>query len=527
MTITVQPTQEDIDNAVKNGTRLGFPKHVSLVNPEKDGKFRWRVSFKYKGARRELGVGAYPETSADLAMQRAMVIHAQVKLGLDPSEERKKAKQAHCDKNPEADASKYEIIHPMSFHAVALAWVAHREDEVGAETISIYKGRISNHLKPTIGHKLLSEITGEDLSAAFKAIRKKKDKKIYSYGSTVLRTAQMCGKIFNFGVARGYVKTNPCTSITDELPRSERRHFPAITNPAHLAKVLSKINAYHGTPVVAAALKLLPLLMVRPGNLRFALWSEFDLDLGFWIIPAEKMKASQRDKAERDPYIVPLSKQAVEILRELWKRTGTTGRVFPGQRCGAKFISGNTLNKALTTIGVCTKREQTGHGFRAVARTMLREQLLWDPDVIELQLDHVVKDDNGRAYNRTELIVERQRLMQAWGQYWEDLQHGRIAYVDPLANFTPITVSSARSATVKTPLIASASAIDISRPTSHPGAPGQFKASAANHGERPDWFKKIFNDLVENSGSCDPRLEEFLDLMVGESTHGKNACVYA
>jgi len=288
MTITVQPTQEDIDNAVKNGTRLGFPKHVSLVSPEKDGKFRWRVSFKYKGARRELGVGSYPETSADLAMQRAMVIHAQVKLGLDPSAERKKAKQAHCDKNPEADASKYEIIHPMSFHAVALAWIASRVDEVGAESIDAYNGRLFNHLKPTIGHKLLAEITGEDLADAFKAIRKKRDGKRYSYDDTVLRIAQMCRKVFNFGVARGYAKSNPCSLIIDELPTAKKRHFPAITNPAHLAKVLSKINAYHGTPVVTAALKLLPLLMVRPGNLRFALWSEFDLDLGFWIIPAEK-----------------------------------------------------------------------------------------------------------------------------------------------------------------------------------------------------------------------------------------------
>lgn len=450
MTITVRPSQKDIDIAIKNGTRLGFPGSLCLL-PHKEGKHCWRVSFEYLGARRQLGVGKYPETSADQATQRAQVIHAQVEAGLDPSAERKKAKKARGEQYAESDASKYEILHPKAFHSVAMAWVDAEERIVSEQYRKVQRGRIFNHLQPTLGHKLLEEVTAKDVYDTCLAIlRKRKDTdKKFKYVDTARRVAKMCSSIFDHGMVLGYASKNPCQLIIDKLPKAEKRHFPAITNPMHLAEILPRMNAYHGTPVVRAALRLLPFLMVRPGNLRNALWSEIDLDRGFWIIPAEKMKASQVDKETRDSYIVPLCKQAIQILRELYELTGASGRVFPGQR-GNEFISENTINKALAAIGVCTEKDLTGHGFRAVARTMIREQLGVNSDTIELQLDHIVKDANGRAYNRTELVLERQHMMGVWGNYLEDLLLGRIVYVDPLEGFTPITVSSRVSTASKT-----------------------------------------------------------------------------
>lgn len=447
MKITQMPTVHEISNAIKNGMRLGFPNRLFLIDPEKDGNFRWRVGFNYKGARRELGVGFYSDTSPDLAMQRACVIHAQVTAGLDPSSERKKARKNASDHCYDESARRFEVIHPQSFHSVAVRWVEDPLRNICEKTRKGDRGRIFNHLMPLLGTKLLAEIQAKDIYQVCESLIVKK--KIDTAG----RVAKLCSNVFNYANLLGYEVNNPCGVVIESIPKPRKKHFPALTNPAHLAEILPKIYAYNGTPVVSAALKLVAMLMVRPGSLRMAEWNEFDLSRGLWLIPATKMKSLQDDKVSREPHVVPLPWQAVDILRELYILTGRSGRVFSGQAKRNKFISDGTINKALRSVGVSTKFQQTGHGFRAVARTMLREQLGFAAELIELQLDHAVKDANGRAYNRAELIRERQRMMQEWADYLDGLRLGKVEYDDPLAGFTPITVSGSISINSRFPEI--------------------------------------------------------------------------
>lgn len=189
------------------------------------------------------------------------------------------------------------------------------------------------------------------------------------------------------------------------------KHFAAITEPVKLAELLRAIQAYKGGPIVRAALQLAPLLFQRPGELRGAAWAEVDLDSALWTIPAARMKRGKDGKENGDPHLVPLSTQAVKVLRELHPLTGHGALVFPGERSHSRPVSENSVRTALITMGY-TPEIQTWHGFRATARTMLAERLDVDPLVIEAQLAHAVKDANGRAYNRTQYLAHRTRMMQ-------------------------------------------------------------------------------------------------------------------
>jgi integrase len=199
------------------------------------------------------------------------------------------------------------------------------------------------------------------------------------------------------------------------------KHFPAITEPARFGALLRAMDHYAATPVVRAALKLAPMLLLRPGELRFAEWSEIDLDGALWTVPSMRMKRELRQKLHGAPHLVPLSRQAVAVLRALQALTGHAKMVFRGERHHDRAMSENTINAALRAMGFSAD-EVTGHGFRATARTMLHERLGFDPDVIEAQLAHAVRDTLGRAYNRTEFVEQRRKMMQAWADYLDKLR---------------------------------------------------------------------------------------------------------
>ncbi|WP_238945204.1 tyrosine-type recombinase/integrase [Allofranklinella schreckenbergeri] len=202
------------------------------------------------------------------------------------------------------------------------------------------------------------------------------------------------------------------------------KHFAAITDPAQLSELLRAIKGYKkGGPVVRAALQLAPLLFQRPGELRGAAWAEIDLDAALWTIPPARMKRTKHGKENGHPHLVPLPAQAVEILRALKPYTEATGLVFPGERQRSKPISENSVRTALIAMDY-NPDIQTWHGFRATARTMLAEQLEFDPLLIKAQLAHAVKDANGRAYNRTQYLAQRQHMMQAWADYLDRLAAG-------------------------------------------------------------------------------------------------------
>ena len=222
--------------------------------------------------------------------------------------------------------------------------------------------------------------------------------------------------MFRFAVATGRAQRDPAQDLRGALAANVTKHLAAITDPKEVAKLLQAIDSFRGTPAVAAALKLSPLLFVRPGELRHMEWAEINWDEARWEISAEKMKM-------RQPHIVPLSTQAIAILRELEPITGRSKYVFPSARGASRPLSENGVRVALRTMGF-TNEQMTPHGFRAMARTILDEVLGYRVDWIEHQLAHAVKDANGRAYNRTSHLRDRKKMMQGWADYLDALKTG-------------------------------------------------------------------------------------------------------
>ncbi|MGH6885504.1 MAG: tyrosine-type recombinase/integrase, partial [Geminicoccales bacterium] len=230
---------------------------------------------------------------------------------------------------------------------------------------------------------------------------------------TAHRVLQNCGQVFRFAVATGRAVRDPAADLRGALVTVRGSHFASITEPKAIGALLRAIGGYQGTHIVRCALRLAPLTFVRPGELRAAEWPEFDLDAAEWRIPAERMKM-------RAIHLVPLSAQAVGILRELRPLTGTGRYVFPGERTPTRPMSENTVNAALRRLGY-SKDEMTGHGFRSMASTLLNEQG-WHRDAIERQLAHGERDAVRAAYNYAEHLPERRRMMQAWADYLDGLK---------------------------------------------------------------------------------------------------------
>jgi integrase len=240
---------------------------------------------------------------------------------------------------------------------------------------------------------------------------------------TAHRALEHCSQVFTCAVATGRLLSNPARELKSALKRPDPKHFPAITDPKRLGELLRACDHYAATPVVRAALKLAPLRLLRPGELRFGEWSEIDLEGALWTVPAIRMKRERREKLHGAPHLVPLPRQAVEALRELLPLTGHGKMVFRGERHHERAMSENTINAALRAMGFSAD-EVTGHGFRATARAMLHERLGYSPDVIEAQLAHSVRDSLGRAYNRTEFVEQRRLMLQAWADYLDQLRRG-------------------------------------------------------------------------------------------------------
>ena len=432
MLTKIMPTAAVIEQSMRSATRMGFGGGLYLLCGKKTGQHYWRLDYTFDGKRLTLSLGVFPGVSPERASQLAIANLALAKHGTNPLDLRKATRRDPDETCLQWKLRKYEVLHPASFQSVAKKWLYSPELSWSGKYREVIQGRIDNHLLPAIGHKLLREITAKDVYELCSELVNKGER------DTARRVCGICEQVFNHGIVLTHAEVNPCPLVLSKLPKAKTKHFAAITQPNELANLLRKIHGYHGTFIVVCALKLLTLLMVRPGNLRMARWDQFDLDRGWWLIPSAAMKGTKEQKQNPEPHVVPLSKQAVEILRALYAATGQTGVVFPGRRVG-RFISENTLNKALKIMGFSTSNEITGHGFRAVGRTLIPQELKWDSSLAELQLDHTVKDANGRAYNRTHMLEQRKEMMQQWADYLEGLRLGEIVYDDPLGGFTPIT----------------------------------------------------------------------------------------
>jgi integrase len=349
----------------------------------------WRLKFRFAGKEKLLSLGAYPEVSLADARIKRDEARKQLHDGVDPGEVRKAVKRARASSAAN------------SFEAIAREWHTKFADTWAPSHADRVLRLLERDVLPWIGHRPIAEITPPELLSVLRRIE----------GRGALETAHRArvytGVVFRYAVHTGRADRDPTTDLRGALPAKKNGHFAAVTDPKQLGDLLRTIDAYKGSPVVGAALKLAPLVFVRPGELRSMRWTDVDLDKGEWAFTVPKTKTD---------HIVPLAPQAVAVLRDLRPLTGACAFVFPGGRTNTRPMSDNAILAALRRLGV-PKETASGHGFRATARTILDEVLGYPPHLLEHQLAHSVRDPLGRSYNRTTHLPQRRKMMAEWADY--------------------------------------------------------------------------------------------------------------
>lgn len=370
-----------------------------LVNT--DGGKYWRMDYRFNDKRKTLAFGKYPDISLGGARKRRQEAKALLQQGIDPGENKKAQKASR----KEAAANSFEVI--------ALEWFAKQKSSWVASHASRVIARLQTDVFPWIGTRPIAGITAPEYLAVFRRIEDR------GAIETAHRVKSICGQVHRYAVATGRADSDPTGALKGALAPVNSGHFAAVTDPKQAVQLLRMIDSYTGTFPVACALKIAPYVFVRPGELRKAKWADIDLDAAEWRYLVTKTQTQ---------HIVPLARQVIAILKELHPLTGNSPYVFPSARTGERPMSDNAILAALRRMGI-PKEEMTGHGFRAMARTILDEVLGFRPDLIEHQLAHAVRDPNGRAYNRTAHLPERKWMMQAWADYLDSLKAGKVLYL--------------------------------------------------------------------------------------------------
>lgn len=365
-----------------------------LVQPN-GGKW-WRFRYRFDGKEKLLSLGTYPDVPLRLARERRDEARRALARGIDPGAKRKAAKELRAERG----ANSFELIAREWFAGKAPGWAKGHSEKVIR--------RLERDVFPWVGERPIGEIGAPELLTVARRIE--------SRGAldTAHRALQNCGQVFRYAVTTGKAKYDPTVDLFDALIPATTGHFAAVTDPLKVGAILRKMDEVHAGFVVKCALRLMPLLFVRPVELRMAEWEQIDLERAEWQFQAAK---------KGPDHLVPLALQAVAILRDLYALTGRGRYVFPG-RDQKKPMSSGAVNVALRRAGIDTRGEQTGHGFRAMARTLLHERLGIAPEVIEHQLAHRVPDALGTAYNRTRFIDQRREMMQQWADYLDRLRDG-------------------------------------------------------------------------------------------------------
>lgn len=363
------------------------------------GSKLWRFDYRFLNKRKTIALGAFPDVS--LIQAREKRDNARKLLANDPSidpSEHKKAQTASKLSNAE-----------NSFEVVAREWwQSHMKNKAESHKEKVIR-RFELYLFPWIGNKPISSISAPQMLEVVKRIEK------LNKLETAHRTLQTAGQVFRYAVQTGRADRDVTADLKGALPASTVKHMAAFTEPQQVAELLRAIDAFNGTFTVQCALKLSPLVFTRPSELRQAKWKDIDLNNGLWQYLVSKTKTN---------HLVPLSKQAVTILKDLHPLSGHGEYVFQGGHSPLKPMSESAVNAALKRMGYDTQSDITGHGFRAMARTILHERLNIDPSIIEHQLAHKVPDVLGQAYNRTKFIEQRKAMMQQWADYLDELKAG-------------------------------------------------------------------------------------------------------
>lgn len=374
-----------------------------IVQPT--GKKWWRLKYRFGPrkdgkpgqAEKSISLGIYPDVPLKRAREKRDENRQLLADGIDPSADRQ-AKQ-HAKR----------VAHLHSFKAIAEAWMDMHKQKWTEGHRHRTRRRFEQHVFPWIGDRAIREIKRPDIRALLQRMVD------LGQSENARRVLQLCSSAFEYANHEEIAENNPCNGLQNVLPPVQVKHHASITDPKQIGELLRAIDGFSGTFPVACALRLAPYVFVRPGELRKAEWSEFDLGAAepLWRIPAARMKMGEQ-------HLVPLSKQAVAILRELQPLTGPAGYVFPSIRSASRPMSENTLNVSLRRLGY-DKETMTGHGFRSMASTLLNEQQ-WHKDAIERQLAHGERDKVRGSYNFAEHLPERRRMMQAWADYLDGLK---------------------------------------------------------------------------------------------------------
>jgi len=396
-------TDTSIRNAkpAEKAFSLSDERGLSIQIHPSGGKW-WRFRYRFDGKEKMLSLGTYPDVSLKDARERRDEARKMVANGIDPGEHRRAVKTA----KQERAANSLEVI--------CREWLEHKRSTVEPAQYSKALARLEKDVFPWLGGRAIAEITAPEILSVLRRI----DDRGARY--TAHKVKSEISQCFRYAIATGRAERDPCPDLRGAIPPARGENFAAITSPKDAGELLRAIDGFRGTFVVKCALLLAPMLFVRPGELRKAEWSCFDLDTAEWRYLVTKKKTE---------HLVPLATQAISILRELHVLTGHGRYVFPG-RDPQKPMSDAAINAALRRMGYDTKTEITGHGFRAMARTILHEELHQKPEVIEHQLAHKVPDALGSAYNRTKFLKERKEMMQTWADYLDKLKSG--AEVIPL-----------------------------------------------------------------------------------------------
>lgn len=364
----------------------------------KSGARLWRFKYRYEGREKLLALGQYPDTSLKLARQKRDDARRLLAQGLDPAADRQAKKMARAD----------------TFEAIAGEWLSSGcpggKGKAGPSTIAQYRHRLETYAFPHIGKWPIGTIAAPDLLRFLRRIEER------GTHETAHRVLSLCRRVLAYAVRTGRSDRNAATDLRGALTPVSTNSFAAITDPVKVGELLRAIDGYQAQPAVMAALKLAPLVFVRPGELRGARWAEISVggDEPQWVIPASRMKMNLE-------HVVPLSRQAIAIIEWLRPVTGAGELLFPSLRSRERSISDNTLNAALRSIGY-DKTQHVAHGFRSTASTLLHE-MGWDSDVIECQLAHA-RPGVGGIYNRSHRLAERRRMMAAWADYLDGLKAG-------------------------------------------------------------------------------------------------------
>ena len=359
----------------------------------------WRLKYFFNNKEKNMSLGTYPAISLKQARKIKDDARQLIAQGIDPSENKKAIKATKLG----AAANSFEVI--------ALEWIASHMANKASSHADKVKRRFETYIFPWLGNKAISDITAPEVLLCVKRVQNANKLE------TAARTLQATGQVFRYAVQTGRAIRDITADLKGALPAAQVKHMAAFTEPQEVAQLLRALDGFKGSLVVQTALQLAPLVFVRPSELRTAKWADIDLDAGEWRYTVSKTNTA---------HLVPLSTQAIALLKDIQPLTGHGEYVFTGGHDPKKPMSEAAINAALKRLGFDTQKDITGHGFRAMARTLLHERLNFAPEIIEHQLAHKVADALGSAYNRTKFIDQRKIMMQRYADYLDALKAGAV-----------------------------------------------------------------------------------------------------